>query len=294
MTRPSFETDRLWLRAMRADDADDLHVVRGDPDAMRWWYADAAQTIDETRDEIADMSTWGTQWVFGRHGDDTVLGYTGFHGLGRGEGCGFGYLLRRSEWGAGLVVEASRELLRYGFEDVGIAHAEMWIDPGNVQSIRVSEKLGAIHRGWAYTGRLSRVHGVTREEWIDGVSVAHIVNVMPVVFVSDVDRAMSLWLDAFGFREAYRFGEPTRIGQALAQWTGGPGVRLVRAADRGRAAISMQVGDDVDALVERAVACGWRLLEPPADHDWGTRDAQLADPDGNTVTIAGERISPEG
>lgn len=289
MTQPSLETERLWLRAMRPDDADDLHVARGDPDAMRWWYAGPAASIEATREEIADMSTWGTQWVFGRHGDDTVLGYTGFHGLGPDEGCGFGYLLRRSEWGGGLVVEASAALLRHGFEDVGIAHAELWIDPDNVQSIRVAEKLGAVHRGWAYTGRLSRIHGITRDEWLGTPQRPGAINVVPIAYVSDVDRTMQLWQDAFGFREAYRVGQPTRMGQMLARWTGGLAVRLIRATDRGRAAISMQVGDDVDALVERAVAAGWRLVEPPTDKPWGTRDAMLADPDGNTVTVAGER-----
>jgi RimJ/RimL family protein N-acetyltransferase/predicted enzyme related to lactoylglutathione lyase len=291
VSQPAFETDRLWVRAMGADDAADLHVARGDPDAMRWWYAGASPSIEETRREIEDMSTWGTQWVFGRHGDGTVLGLAGFHGLGPGEGCGFGYLLRRTEWGAGLVVEASTALLRHGFEDVGIAHAELWIDPGNAQSIRVAEKLGAAHRGWAYTGGLTRIHGITREEWLGAPPRPGVLNVVPVVFVSDVARAMSMWSDGFGFRAGFHVDEPPRMGQVLARWTGGPAVRLIRAPGRPGTSVSMQVGDDVDGLVASAVAAGWRVVEPPEDQPWGTRDATLADPDGNRVSLAGACLS---
>ena len=287
MTQPSFETDRLWVRPMRSGDADDLHAVRGDPDAMRWWYAGTSPSIEMTREEVADMSTWGTQWVFGRHGDETVLGFAGFHGLAADEGCGFGYLLRRSEWGAGLVVEASLALFRHGFDDVGIGHAELWIDPDNAQSIRVAEKLGAGHRGWAYTGRLSRIHGITRDQWRGEVERPGAINVVPVVFVSDVTRAMELWIHGFGFRYGWHVGEPARMGQVLSQWTGGPGVRFAHATDRAPTAISMQIGADVDGAVDWAVATGWRLLEVPEDRPWGTRDAMLADPDGNTVTVAG-------
>jgi RimJ/RimL family protein N-acetyltransferase len=281
---PSFSTERLWLRPMAAADADDLHVARGDPEAMTWWYAGASPSIEVTRSEVADMATWGTQWVFGRHGDDTVLGYAGFHGLGPEEGCGFGYLLRRDAWGEGLVVEASRALLDHAFRDVGIRHAELWIDPGNRQSQRVAEKLGARFRGWARTGRLSLIHGVTRDEWLGGLGCPVAMSVVPSIEVSSVSRGVALWCEGLGFREAWSADD---IAQVVADWTGGPAVRL-RIGARFHARLLVDVGIAVDDVTTRATSAGWTLSSPPTDQPWGAREATLADPDGNVVILAGE------
>jgi ribosomal-protein-alanine N-acetyltransferase len=282
---PSLRTERLWLRALTADDADDLHVARGDPEAMRFWYAGTSPSLDFTREETRDIAATGTHWAFGE--DDATLGYVGFHGLGRDEGVGFGYCLRRTAWGRGLVVEAARAALAHGFDEVGIRHAELWIDPRNAQSVRVAEKLGASRRGWAPTGRLSLVYGVTREEWRGELVPPATLNVVPVLQVSDVARAMALWTDGLGFRYGWHVGEPAERGQVVAQWTGGPGVRLVRGSMP--SIVSMQVTVDVDALAEHAASCGWTLAAPAEDKPWGTRDATLTDPDGNTVSLAGVR-----
>jgi RimJ/RimL family protein N-acetyltransferase/uncharacterized glyoxalase superfamily protein PhnB len=284
VTQPAFSTARLWLRAMAATDADALHVARGDAEAMRWWYAGVSPSIDHTRDEVADMATWGTQWVFGRHGDDTVLGSVGFHGLGRDEGCGFGYLLRRDAWGAGLVVEASRALLDHGFREVGIRHAELWIDPGNRQSQRVADKLGARFRGWARTGRLSVIHGVTRDEWLGGLGSPIAMSVVPSIEVSDVSRVVDLWCDGLGFRVAWAMDD---IAQVNADWTGGAAVRL-RSGDRFGARLVVDVAGVVDDVTARASAAGWHVTAPPTDQPWGAREATLTDDDGNVVVLAGE------
>jgi RimJ/RimL family protein N-acetyltransferase len=284
VTQPAFTTERLWLRGMAPDDADDLHVARGDEDAMLWWYAGVSPSVEHTREEIADMATWGTQWVFGRHGEDVVLGYVGFHGLGRDEGCGFGYLLRRDAWGEGLVVEAARALLDHGFREVGIRHAELWIDPANRQSQRVADKLGARFRGWARTGRLSVIHGVTRDEWLGGLGCPIAMSVVPSIEVSDVGREVARWRDGLGFRVAWEMDD---IAQVLADWTGGPAVR-VRRGTRFGARLIVDVGASVDGLVDRAISAGWRVDAPPTDQPWGGREATLTDADGNVVILAGE------
>jgi ribosomal-protein-alanine N-acetyltransferase len=268
---------------MHADDAEDLHVARGDPAAMRWWYAGVSQSLEETRAEVANMATWDTSWSFGRFGSDEAIGYVGFHGLGTGEGCGFGYLLRRSEWGCGLVVEAARAALAYGFDTVGIRHAELWIDPGNRQSMRVAEKLGARFRGWANTGRLSVTYGITIDEWRGELRPPIAMCLSAVLGVNDLDRAIALWVDGLGFRRRFSTDE---VAQVVMGWTSDGGVRLVqRPMPAGR--VLVQVGADVDEVVTRATAAGWQLAAPPTNQPWGTRDATVTDPDGNAVLLQG-------
>jgi PhnB protein len=43
--------------------------------------------------------------------------------------------------------------------------------------------------------------------------------------------------------------------------------------------------DDVDAVTERAVSLGARLVEPPADQFYGDRTSRIVDPQGHTWTL---------
>jgi predicted enzyme related to lactoylglutathione lyase len=51
-----------------------------------------------------------------------------------------------------------------------------------------------------------------------------------------------------------------------------------------RMLISVAV-DDVDALLDRVVEFGGRVLGPPTDMPWGQRVVHLHDPDGNAVNL---------
>ena len=53
-----------------------------------------------------------------------------------------GYWLGVPYWGRGLIPEAARELLRHGFEDLGLRRIWCGYHEGNEKSRRVQEKLG--------------------------------------------------------------------------------------------------------------------------------------------------------
>jgi RimJ/RimL family protein N-acetyltransferase/catechol 2,3-dioxygenase-like lactoylglutathione lyase family enzyme len=283
-TFPSFDTERLWLRPLVLADADDLHVARGDEEAMRWWFQGTSPSPEVTRDETAWLVEQGSWWGFGRTGERTVLGYVGFHRSAEPEPWyGLGYLVRRDEWGRGLVVEAGRRLLAWAFDEVGIRFAELWIHAENRQSQRVAEKLGARFRGWALTGRRSVVYGVTRDEWYGGTGTPDVFAITPAMDVSDLRRAIALWCDGLGCRVDFDTGQTAHVAST---WTGGPGVRL-RVGDRFDGRVLVSVGTEVDELAERGERAGWVLASAPVDQPWGAREAVLQDPDGNTVWLSG-------
>jgi [ribosomal protein S5]-alanine N-acetyltransferase len=58
-----------------------------------------------------------------------------------------GFTLRRDHWGAGLATDASRLLLAFGFDHLGMHRIEATTHPDNVASIRVLEKLGMSSEG---------------------------------------------------------------------------------------------------------------------------------------------------
>jgi len=52
------------------------------------------------------------------------------------------YLLDKSFWGRGLATESARGLMEYGFEKLHLTHLICLIDPDNIASQRVAERIG--------------------------------------------------------------------------------------------------------------------------------------------------------
>jgi predicted enzyme related to lactoylglutathione lyase len=57
------------------------------------------------------------------------------------------------------------------------------------------------------------------------------------------------------------------------------------ATDPGQRMLISVAVDDVDALLDRVVELGGRVLGPPTDMPWGQRVVHVHDPDGNTVNL---------
>lgn len=170
------ETPRLLLRPWRAEDADDLYEYARDSRVgpIAGW------PVHKDRDESLQIirTVFAAPHVFAieRKGDGKAVGSVGFTGSHRTElptpDDEVGYCLNPAYWGQGLMPEAVREVLRYGFEDMGLATA--WCDhyEGNDKSRRVIEKCGFRYRFSQETDvalmgerRMTHFYAMTREEW---------------------------------------------------------------------------------------------------------------------------------
>lgn len=291
MDRPELTTERLWLRPLAVEDAADLHVAYGDPECLRFWHHPPSTSVADTEREVRHLVDHEDQWAIGVAGAAEVLGFVGFvDALAAGARGGFGYLLRRSVWGKGYAAESGRAALGYGFDEVGIVSAELWIRRDNVQSRRVAAKLGARPRTETQLHGLPHVvHGVTASEWRSAPEPppAH-YGAEPILAVTDVGAAVRWWVEAIGFRVGFVYGDPpTHAGVLPADaWTGGPRVQLTSrsAADAGGAMVYVTVSD-VDTLAARAIAAGATVVTPLGDRPWGVREIELADPHGNRIRL---------
>ncbi len=105
--------------------------------------------------------------------------------------------------------------------------------------------------------------------------------VIPVLVYPDVRAAVD-WLGAaFGFVERVRIGESHRAQLSI----GADGAMIVADVARERKPpqadlvtheIKVRV-EDVDAQFERARAAGAKVLEPPADREYGERECTVED-----------------
>lgn len=71
-----------------------------------------------------------------------MIGATGLQINGSNQLCELGYWVGKPFWGKGYCTEAARELLRYGFETLGINRIQARHMVKNPASGRVMEKIG--------------------------------------------------------------------------------------------------------------------------------------------------------
>jgi RimJ/RimL family protein N-acetyltransferase len=142
------KTERLILRYFEPIDSEAMMDVFGDAEVMR--FGDGVQTREwveawlRTCLENYQRRGFGPYAVVEQSTGD-VIGYCGLfyfpdmHGQPEIE---LGYRLRRAAWGQGYATEAARLVRDYAFHTLHIKRLIALIDPDNVPSIRVAEKIG--------------------------------------------------------------------------------------------------------------------------------------------------------
>lgn len=140
------KTKRLTLRPWRESDAESLYQYASDPDVgpIAGWpaHTSVAESLRVIRKVLCGAECYAICLNGSAIGavELKLNGHTDM--TERDDECELGYWLGKPFWGQGLMPEAAAELIRRGFEDLGM-HA-IWCGyyDGNAKSKRVQEKLG--------------------------------------------------------------------------------------------------------------------------------------------------------
>jgi RimJ/RimL family protein N-acetyltransferase len=143
------ETERLILRQFLETDLDLCARIYADPEVMRYIGDGRTMTREETWRWVA--AALG-HWVLRGYGlyaveekyTGTFIGRIGLYNPEGWPGLEAGWLLGRQHWGLGYATEGAKAVVRMAYEQVGATHLISLIQPENLASIRVAEKLGAI------------------------------------------------------------------------------------------------------------------------------------------------------
>ena len=136
----------MSLRPLRSDDIDGLYRVYADPEVTRYWSFPAwtrrAQAQDYLQTRLALLPPTVYCWAIAS-GDDQLIGTVTLFVLDRTPTSGeIGYALASAFQGKGLAAEGLGLAIEHAFDTLGLARIEADVDPRNVASWRLLERLG--------------------------------------------------------------------------------------------------------------------------------------------------------
>jgi [ribosomal protein S5]-alanine N-acetyltransferase len=166
------ETPRLRLRpVLDADIGSFMHVMSDDAVTRYLPYtswtslADGNAWLARMRGIEADGSA--TVYTIAERESNVAIGTILFlRGDDASQRAEVGYTLAASHWGRGLMTEALSAWVRFAIETCGLHRLEAQIDPRNVASARVLQRLGFVYEG------TQRERYFTKDEWCDSALFA--------------------------------------------------------------------------------------------------------------------------
>jgi RimJ/RimL family protein N-acetyltransferase len=143
------ETERLILRRLVLEDLDALFVLYQDEEIRRY-FPEGVLNYAQTKEEL--------EWFLNGHPRFPELGLWATVNKQTGEfmgRCGLlpwkiedrqevevAYLLGKKFWGQGFASEAALAIVRHAFEDLDLSRLICLIDPENIASIKVAQRIG--------------------------------------------------------------------------------------------------------------------------------------------------------
>lgn len=145
------ETERLLLRKWEETDAESLFEYASDLDVgpIAGWppHRSAEESLDVIRNVFGGAECYAVcEKENGKAIGAIELKLNGYTDMTeRDDECELGYWLGKPFWGRGYMPEAAKEIIRRGFEDLGMNKIWCGYYDGNRKSARVQEKLGFVY-----------------------------------------------------------------------------------------------------------------------------------------------------
>lgn len=147
----SFETPRLRLRAPHLSDAEEMFAsYTQDADVARYMVWQPHASLQTTRNFITHcVAQWATgsslAYIITLKESGQLIGM--LDARSRDHIVNIGYVLTRSQWGQGLMVEAIKAFTTFALQLPGIFRVEATCDVENRPSARALEKSGFLLEG---------------------------------------------------------------------------------------------------------------------------------------------------
>lgn len=151
---PALATERLVLRQLIPNDAGDVLRLRADESVSKYIDREPYKTLEEASGFITKItnsiaSNENGYWVIALKTDNKLIGTCCiWHISAENLRAEIGYELHPDFQGKGIMQEALTMLLSYAFKVMNLHSIEAVVNPKNMASIRVLEKLGFVREAY--------------------------------------------------------------------------------------------------------------------------------------------------
>lgn len=166
-----FETERLYLREMTADDAENAYNLNRDPEVLKYTGDNPFISIQEARDFLLaykhyEMYGFG-RWAVIRKSDSAYLGWCGLKYSPEADEFDIGFRFMKNYWNLGYATEAAKVCLHAGFTQFNMPFIVGHVMQENIGSICVLEKIGLIRTGpYLMDGEAGFLYGLSKENYL--------------------------------------------------------------------------------------------------------------------------------
>lgn len=150
---PTLETDRLILRKITINDMDDMFHYCSNDEVTKYLVWDTHKSIDDTkafidfsleRYETHQLSPWGIE----DKENGNFIGTIDFITWDtKHKTAEIGYALSHVYWGKGVMTEAAKRIISFGFEHMDLTRIQARCFVDNIGSERVMQKCGMTFEG---------------------------------------------------------------------------------------------------------------------------------------------------
>jgi ribosomal-protein-alanine N-acetyltransferase len=182
---PVLRTERLVLRQITESDGEGLFGIFADEQVTEFYAWDRFTDVAQGH-ELASRTAGqfrqreAIRWGLVLPGAPRIIGTCGYtRWSGQNRFALLGYDLARDYWHRGLMSEAVRAVLRFGFEQMALHRVEATVVTGNTASAALLGRVGFQCEGVLRGRFLKRgtfwdvqMFGLTRADWAAAVAVA--------------------------------------------------------------------------------------------------------------------------
>ncbi|RLQ91083.1 GNAT family N-acetyltransferase [Falsibacillus albus] len=147
------DTEHLKLRQINMEDAPKMYANFSLDEVTKYYDLETFQSIEQAEQLIQKLLRGfaaGKQirWAITIKPHHELIGTIGFHEIEREHRkAEIGYEIHPDFWGRGIVTEAIKEIVRFGFEEMDLNRMEAFYDPENIASQKVLHKNGFVFEG---------------------------------------------------------------------------------------------------------------------------------------------------
>lgn len=147
---PNLETERLILRRVVKSDVNEIFALRSDKEIMKYIPRPLAKSTEDALEHIATIDATidkneGINWAITLKNSSKLIGIIGHYRIQpQNHRAEVGYILHPEFHGRGIIPEALKKVLEYGFNEMELHTIEAVIDPENKASEKVLLKSGFI------------------------------------------------------------------------------------------------------------------------------------------------------